>query len=87
MGEEAKFSDISAKLGLTPLESPAIIKKGEGSIQIGVPKEDSFQEKRTALTPRSVALLTSKAMRSSYKVALVRAQDSVIMNILNRELR
>ena len=60
MGEEAKFSDISAKLGLTPLESPAIIKKGEGSIQIGVPKEDSFQEKRTALTPRSVALLTSR---------------------------
>ena len=47
-------------MGLSPLESPAIIRQGEGSVQIGVPKERTFQEKRTALTPRSVALLVSR---------------------------
>ena len=60
MTEKPKFSDIAVKMGLSPLESPAIIRQGEGSVQIGVPKERTFQEKRTALTPRSVALLVSR---------------------------
>jgi len=60
MMEKPKFSDIAVKMGLSPLESPAIIRQGEGSVQIGVPKERTFQEKRTALTPRSVALLVSR---------------------------
>jgi alanine dehydrogenase len=60
MAEESKFSDIAAQIGLSPLESPAIIRQGEGKIQIGVPKEHSFQEKRTPLTPRSVSLLVAR---------------------------
>lgn len=46
-------------VGLIPKESPILLKKGGKSLQIGIPKESSTQEKRVVLTPESVGLLTN----------------------------
>jgi alanine dehydrogenase len=44
---------------LIPKESPVLVKKGGKSLQIGIPKEHSSQEKRVVLTPESVGLLAN----------------------------
>lgn len=46
-------------VGLIPKESPVLVKKGGKSLQIGIPKEHSSQEKRVVLTPESVGLLAN----------------------------
>lgn len=50
-------------VGLIPKESPAKVKKGDKSLLIGLPKEQSSEEKRIVLTPEAVGLLTNNGLR------------------------
>jgi alanine dehydrogenase len=61
MGEKLKSgtAEIARESALYPQESPAKIKKGNHSIQIGVPIETSLQENRVALKPESVQILVN----------------------------
>ncbi|MDG1842446.1 MAG: alanine dehydrogenase [Crocinitomicaceae bacterium] len=45
--------------GLLPKEEMLEVYKKKGSLQIGIPKEVSFQERRVALVPEAVSLLVS----------------------------
>ena len=45
--------------GLLPQEEMLEVYKKKGSLQIGIPKEVSFQERRVALVPEAVSLLVS----------------------------
>lgn len=51
------FSEVARQALYQPQEAMAAIKNGANNLFIGIPKETSFQEKRIALTPLSVALL------------------------------
>jgi alanine dehydrogenase len=53
------FSEIAKQAMLQPQEALQEIRTKKDSLYIGIPKETSFQEKRTALTPLSIALLVS----------------------------
>ena len=53
------MSEIARESFLYPMESPARIKEGSQSLQIGVPIETSLQENRVALKPESVDVLVS----------------------------
>lgn len=53
----SKFSDLAQQAMLSPKESFLEIARKKNSFSIGIPKESSFQEKRIALTPLSIALL------------------------------
>lgn len=57
-------ADISelATVGLIPKESPAIVRKGERNLMIGIPKESSDQENRVVITPESVGLLVNNGI-------------------------
>ena len=44
---------------LLPQEEMLEIAKKKGSLNIGVPREDSFQERRVALVPEAVSLLVA----------------------------
>jgi alanine dehydrogenase len=55
----SKFSDLAHQAMLLPKESFLEVARRKNSISIGIPKEISFQEKRIALTPLSVALLVN----------------------------
>ena len=57
------FSGYEKEFGLATQESPAKLEKSEEQLFIGVPKENSFQEKRIALTPESVEILVSHGHR------------------------
>jgi alanine dehydrogenase len=50
---------ILAHGGLMPQEEMLEIAKRKGSLNIGIPKETSFQERRVALVPEAVSLLVS----------------------------
>jgi len=50
-------TDYTKKLGLTPQESPLMVKQKKGKLFIGLPKERSFQDKRIGLTPDAVKAL------------------------------
>ncbi len=54
-----KFSDLAMQAMLLPKESFLEVARKKNSFSIGIPKESSFQEKRIALTPLSIALLVS----------------------------
>ncbi len=57
------MSDFSAEFSLRPKEMLLPVGTGRNKLYIGVPKETSFQEKRVALTPESVALLINHGHR------------------------
>lgn len=65
MSEErpSQFSGYAVQFGLTPEESPALIANKQNNLYIGIPKEQSFQEKRIALTPESVLTLVNNGHR------------------------
>ncbi len=56
----SKFSDLAHQAMILPKESFLEIANRKHSFSIGIPKESSFQEKRIALTPLSIALLVSR---------------------------
>jgi alanine dehydrogenase len=51
-----------ASVGLIPKESPAQLKKGGKTLQVGLPREISNQEKRVVLTPEAVGLLSNNGI-------------------------
>ncbi|GAA5021550.1 alanine dehydrogenase [Marivirga lumbricoides] len=53
------FEVLARKSGLYPQEELLAVEKRNNSLQIGVPKEISLQERRVPLTPGAVALLTN----------------------------
>ncbi len=57
------FSGILTKLGLQPMEAPAMVANRKAKLFIGIPKEQSFQEHRIAITPESVRVLTANGHR------------------------
>ena len=52
-----------AAVGIIPKESPAKVHKNEHQLTVGLPKEISNQEKRVAITPESVGLLTNNGIQ------------------------
>lgn len=54
-----ELSDIAKQALMQPQEAMLETKKRKNSLYIGLPKETSFQEKRIALTPLSVAVLVN----------------------------
>lgn len=64
MAERKKdFEGIVSKLGLQPIESPAMVAIKKAKLFIGIPKERSFQEHRIGLTPESVRTLVANGHR------------------------
>ena len=60
MAEKKKgFEGLVTKLGLQPMESPAMVAQKKAKLFIGLPKERNFQEHRIALTPESVKSLVA----------------------------
>jgi alanine dehydrogenase len=53
------FSDVAKQAMMQPQESMLETKSKKNTLNIGIPKEISFQENRIALTPLSVALLVN----------------------------
>ena len=52
------FSEL-AKQAILPQEEMLAVKKDSKKLQIGIPKETSFQENRVAITPQAVGLLVN----------------------------
>ena len=59
MGQEKIFSSF----GLMPKEEMLEVKPNFKQLEIGIPKESSFQENRVSLTPESVGLLVANGHR------------------------
>jgi len=53
------FELLARKSALYPQEELLAVERRKGSLQIGIPKEISLQEKRVPLTPGAVALLSN----------------------------
>jgi alanine dehydrogenase len=58
-GTYSGFSDVARQAMMQPQESMLAVKSKKNNLQIGIPREISFQENRIALTPLSVALLVN----------------------------
>ena len=54
---------LTSKLGLQPLESPSLVAERKESLDIGILKSTSSEEKRVVLTPRNVEMLTADGYR------------------------
>lgn len=54
-----ELSDIAKQAMMQPQESMLEVKARKNNLYIGIPKETSYQEKRIALTPLSVAVLVN----------------------------
>ncbi len=61
--QKKQFSGIVSKLGLQPMEAPAMVANKSGGLYIGIPKERTFQEHRIGLTPESVKTLVANGHR------------------------
>ena len=61
--DKNKYGKVKAEFSPTPQEVLAPVLHKKGKLFIGVPKEESFQEKRVALTPESVNLLVNNGHR------------------------
>lgn len=61
MGEQHRsgFEELAQESKLYPQESLLKIKKQQNTLYIGIPKENSFQENRLAITPEGVNLLVN----------------------------
>ena len=59
MTETTPFQEILAQQGIMTMEAMNWTKKNAKSIQIGIPKEDSKDENRVALSPQAAQLLSS----------------------------
>ena len=61
MGEQHRsgFEELAQESKLYPQESLLKIKKQQNTLYIGIPKENSFQENRLAITPDGVNLLAN----------------------------
>lgn len=57
--ELSGFAQLAKEQSLYPQEAPAKLKRGNQSIQIGIPKETSHQENRVSLKPEAVAVLVN----------------------------
>ncbi|KAB7727088.1 alanine dehydrogenase [Rudanella paleaurantiibacter] len=57
------FEELAKQTALYPKEAPAAVRTDKHSLQIGLPKEVSFQENRIALTPEAVAILVRHGHR------------------------
>lgn len=57
----AEIDQLTA-VGLIPKESPAKVRNRDYSLTVGLPRESSSQEKRIAITPESVGLLTNNGI-------------------------
>ena len=55
-----KKEKIFSSFGILPKEEKQEVKPNFKQLNIGVPKESSFQENRVSLTPDSVGLLVAK---------------------------
>ena len=53
------FEELAKESSLYPQESMVMEKKGKKSLFIGIPKENSYQENRLAITPDGVSLLVN----------------------------
>jgi alanine dehydrogenase len=58
-----QFEGLVTKLGLEPMESPAMLANKTAKLFIGIPKERSFQEHRIGLTPEAVKILVANGHR------------------------
>lgn len=72
--DPTKFTGIVEKLGLSPLEAPQMVGQGQGGMQIGIPKERSYQEHRILLTPESVRTIVANG--NSVLIESKAGQDS-----------
>lgn len=61
--ERKQFTGIVTKLGLQPMEAPAMIAHKPAKLFIGIPCEHTFQEHRIGLTPESVRTLVANGHR------------------------
>lgn len=61
--DSALLKTLFKECSLLPQEEMLAIKNKGGSLQIGIPKETSFQEKRVALVPEAVSLLVANGHR------------------------
>lgn len=61
--EKTQFSGLVTKLGLQPMEAPAMVANKQSKLFIGIPKEKTFQEHRIGLTPESVKTLVANGHR------------------------
>ena len=59
----SKPSTPFSKAELLPQEEKLEVKKQKGELFIGIPKENSYQEKRICLTPDAVAAITAHGHR------------------------
>ncbi len=58
-GKKAQIRGVSTEFSHSPLEETLEIQKKPNKLFIGIPKENSFQEKRVSLSPAAVNLLTN----------------------------
>lgn len=61
--ERKQFTGIVTKLGLQPMEAPAMVASKPAKLFIGIPCEKTFQEHRIGLTPESVRTLAGNGHR------------------------
>lgn len=59
MSKKKDFEGIVSRLGLQPKENPVMVASRKQKLQIGIPKERSFQEHRIGLTPEAVRTLVA----------------------------
>jgi alanine dehydrogenase len=79
-GKSTKFEGITGTLGLSPLESPTVVGTKQGKIQIGIPKERSFQEHRILLDPEAVRTIVANGNR-----VLIESKDGEDASFSDRE--
>src|SRR5690242_5092823 len=57
---ERRSKAVDTLLSMLPQEEMVEVKRGEKQLNIGIPKEITFQENRIPLIPESVALLVNR---------------------------
>lgn len=60
--KQSGFSSLAKEHALYPKESPLKVREGNRTLEIGIPVEKELQETRIALSPDSVAILTSNGI-------------------------
>jgi len=61
--EKTPIQKLAQSAALSPLEELQPVKKGNSQLNIGIPRETSFQERRVSLVPDAVAVLVSNGHR------------------------
>lgn len=63
MSGSSSFDDIAKEFGFRPQPETLAVRSKSDALFIGIPRESTFQEKRIALSPESVALLVNSGHR------------------------